>query len=155
MTRTCGQKRPKPSRKKIVLQVIFDHGITEKEFFSNSRLPHIVSTRKDAIIRLDADGAYASEIAKLIGREASIIRYHLLAEQEKDQRAIHYADWWKKLRADPVAYENHLKRRRKTQRVYYARVPRKKKYESQTTDARNSNHDGDAVSTGNHEGIDA
>jgi hypothetical protein len=90
-------KRCKPERRKIVAAVIMENGITDKEFFGNARLEHIVQVRKEAIRRLAKDGAYYAEIARLIGREVSIVRYHL-DPKITARRKIYYHNRYMRLR---------------------------------------------------------
>lgn len=121
------KKVPKPLRKRIVNQVIQEYQVSEQDFFSNTRVPNVVRARKKAIKLLLLDGAYPAEIARLIGREISIVRYHIqdMDPETKRIRKERYAQWWLNLRADPIAYEEHLKKRRKLTKAYYPRRKRK------------------------------
>lgn len=117
----CGpdvpRRRNKPARKKIIIEILKEFNISEKVFFGPTRSANEVAARKAAIRRLSADGAYYSEIARLIKRDVTIVKYHLF-DAEAHRRRVYYQNRYQQMRLnDPDGYEAMLKVRRKTQQI--------------------------------------
>lgn len=116
------KKRRKPARKKIVQAVIEKHCLTPEMFFSDTRWAPVVLARRDAIRQLWADGAYKQEIAELIGRDVSIVNYHLDPENQKRSRSKYYKDRWSELKKRPEEYQAYLKTQRGRWKHKIARI---------------------------------
>lgn len=78
--------------------------------------------RRDAIRRLAADGAYKQEIADLIGRDVSIVRYHLDPDNQRRYRGKYYKDRWKALKGRPEEYRQYLDSQRGRWKEKLARI---------------------------------
>jgi hypothetical protein len=107
------RKVRKPHRKQIVEQVLTEFRVPAREFFSRRRDKNTVAARRAAIQRLHADGACHTEIVELIGRgpDLHIVRYHL-GEYTCSIKRIKNAERYQKIKADPIAYEAFLARKR-------------------------------------------
>jgi chromosomal replication initiation ATPase DnaA len=77
--------------REIIKKVLRRHKVGPKDFFSATRMPHVVEARMAAACFLAANGFRTATIARAIQRNHSTILYYLDPEKRARKSARYYA----------------------------------------------------------------
>jgi|SRR5882757_4587769 len=105
--------RQRPNRKYIIRDVIKQFGLTEDEFYSKRRYRLLSCARREACCRLTDDGAFISEIARLLKVDHASVRCHILPAERQKRRDYFHKRWYQWKSDHPEKYSNELNKRRK------------------------------------------
>jgi hypothetical protein len=79
--------------RKIIRETMVEHQVCAEDFYGLSRLPHLVTARKDCAARLKAAGYEVSQIGRFMKRSHSTILYYLNPEL-RERKQNYYAKRW-------------------------------------------------------------
>jgi hypothetical protein len=79
--------------RKIIRETMVEHQVCAEDFYGLSRLPHLVTARKDCAARLKVAGYEVSQIGRFMKRSHSTILYYLNPEL-RERKQNYYAKRW-------------------------------------------------------------